>query len=131
LTVPTAGEIVEQLRKVTGVSLSIGASANEDKPAFGSVSWRNVPAHSVMDQLAKSKWVQGHWERAGDGYRLIPAVQPPPESSSWWESLNPLAISAAGLALVLVLLGGLWYCRRRLKAAKPVPSRQHEAQMAR
>jgi hypothetical protein len=45
---------------------------------FSSCSFRNVPAHQVMDEIAFTSVVDGRWEKTDDGYCLhaVRAVDP-------------------------------------------------------
>jgi hypothetical protein len=69
-------QILEALRQATGVSLVRGGEIQNEYPAVGSLSVRNVPAWQIMEQVAASKFVQGKWQSDGEGYRLVSNGQP-------------------------------------------------------
>jgi hypothetical protein len=121
---PKAQEVVDRLRAVTGVELTLDDSVDREQAAFGSLSFRNAPAWVVMEQLAKSKYIQGRWERAGDGYRLIGTVK---TAQGAGQQADPAPLRArlwlTVLSLLFFLLIGLLivFFERRLarKAARP------------
>lgn len=74
---PKAQEIIERLRAETKMDLTLADNINQTRPALGSLSCRNVPAWIILEELAKSKIIQGKWERHGNGYLLTSPLPPP------------------------------------------------------
>ena len=81
-------DLLDVLSQRTGTRLSLDTPLALTVPMFSSYSFRNVPAHQVMDQIAFYSVVDGHWEKTDDGYCLhaVRAVDPgrtePPEPLS-------------------------------------------------
>lgn len=117
LSEPTVEEVLEQLREATGVSLSIDSDNVETKdPAFFNVRLHNMPAWAVMQQLARSKVVEGKWVEAGEGYQLVGTVQPRPVAPPA-AGLGVVGWMLLALGLVLALLIGWFLMRVRRTAA--------------
>ncbi|HEY7154340.1 MAG TPA: hypothetical protein VH575_10320 [Gemmataceae bacterium] len=76
LASPRVDDVLHELRAATKVDLSRADDIQNRYPSHGSLSFRKVPAWQVMDMLAKSKWVEGRWEKEGTGYRLVPNGNP-------------------------------------------------------
>ncbi|MCI0682279.1 MAG: hypothetical protein L0Y71_09260, partial [Gemmataceae bacterium] len=68
---PLAEEVLDVLRKATGVTLTRADDIQNKYYVAGSYSFNGNPAWQVMEMLAASKYVQGKWETDGDGYRLV------------------------------------------------------------
>jgi phenylpyruvate tautomerase PptA (4-oxalocrotonate tautomerase family) len=79
---PLAEEVLDVLRKATGVTLTRADDIQNKHYVAGSYSFNDNPAWQVMEMLAASKYVQGKWEADGDGYRLVrngkPVAEPSP-----------------------------------------------------
>lgn len=117
LKAPRVDEVLDELRKVTGVELSRADDIQNQYPAVGSFSYRNVPAWHVMDDLARSKRVEGRWETEGSGYRLIRNGNPVVISEEVTARPWLLVIGVGGS--LLAVAGGLlyWFRRRRRSPA--------------
>jgi hypothetical protein len=81
VSLPLVEDILGKLREGTGVSLTRANDIQNEYPAAGSLFYMGIPAWKVMDRVAESKYVQGRWEKDGDGYRLVRNGNPvaPPE----------------------------------------------------
>ncbi len=66
---PTSEELLDIVRKATGVALTLAEEPKGSKVIFGSMSG-NAPAWKVMELLAKTQFTDGRWEKTGDGYVL-------------------------------------------------------------
>ena len=118
---PKVGEVLEKLRASTGLDLTLDNDINQKYPALGSLSCRNTPAWVVMEELAKSKRIEGRWEKDGSGYRLVrngnPVVIPEASDVSTETTKRKTSstlmffIPAASLLLILSL--AYWWVRRR------------------
>jgi hypothetical protein len=100
---PTVDDVLRELRQATGVDLSRADDVQRGTAVLGSLSTRDMPAWQIMEQLASSKRVEGTWQPAGDGYRLISNGTPP-------QIDDPGPASPAGpglIAVLLVVLGSL------------------------
>jgi hypothetical protein len=113
LTGPTVQEVLQRLHEATGLHLTADR-VDREVPAFGSLSLRNVPAWVVMEQLARSRAVEGWWDEADGGYRLAgthgveaPAPQPRPRGVPFW--------FVAGNVLLLLTVGVWLLLRQRLR----------------
>lgn len=87
---------------------------------------QNVPTWKVMEDVARTQFVQGRWERSGDGYRLVgtavaalPENRRPPapaaqELVSRWHLPAGLVVAAlvGALGCLAALLGALYAYRR-------------------
>lgn len=120
LKAPLVEDVLHELRQATKVNLSRADDIQNQYAAHGSLSFRSVPAWQVMDTLAKSKRVEGRWEKDGDGYRLVGNGNPVviPEASEkrtgGGSSGRRLLIAyALGLLLCLALWGIKRYRSRR------------------
>lgn len=71
LKTPKARELLDTLENATGLKFSANEMVETNEEAFGSLSFRNVPAWVVMQEVAKSNAVKGRWEKTDDGYMLI------------------------------------------------------------
>jgi hypothetical protein len=132
---PTVQDVVHLLQTQTGLPLSVKNVA-KDKQAFGNLSLRNVPTWSLMDQLAKSPAVNGHWEKTDKGYVLVDTAAETPATRQETAQSAPAAADEeaastnsswlvwAGAAVLALLLGAaaLAYVRYRPKAPKPRPA---------
>jgi hypothetical protein len=118
---PKVEEILEKLRQQTGVKLTRADNIQNKYWATGSAGPHEVPAWEMMDILAAYPRVQGHWEKDGDGYRLVgkgdPVVLPEEKAAekakSWW--IMPLAIIAS---FTLILVVGAIFIWRRARLRK-------------
>ncbi|CAM9904873.1 unnamed protein product, partial [Phaeothamnion confervicola] len=113
LKAPTVDDLLRELRQATGVDLSRANDVQHEKPALGSISTRDVPAWQLMEQVATSKRVEGKWETAGTGYRLVSngtAVQisdpQGPEQSQPTEPNRRRVLVGVLVVNLLVLAGG-------------------------
>jgi hypothetical protein len=68
---PGSHELLEMVRKATGVALSLAEEPKEGegKVVLGNMAGR-APAWKVMQQIAVMLFTDGKWEKAGDGYVL-------------------------------------------------------------
>jgi hypothetical protein len=130
LRAPTVDDVLRELQKATGVPLSRADDIQHAAPALGSLSTRGVSARQVMENLAKSKRVEGTWESDGPGYRLVSngnAVQLSDPSAEPAAPDEPgrrnflLALLGGNLLILLVVAGAYWW-RRTRQAAPPPPS---------
>src|SRR5262249_20297857 len=67
---PTSEQVLESLRKATGVSLSLVGQTDNGRVTLGITTAFNVPAWKLMQQLAVTQVTDGKWEQTGDGYVL-------------------------------------------------------------
>ena len=67
---PTLKQILSVISSRTNVAISTEQDG-EQKAIYSSLNWNAVEAWMVMEQIAKAQMVDGHWEQAGDGYRLV------------------------------------------------------------
>jgi hypothetical protein len=111
LKAPLVDDVLHELRQATKVSLARADDIQNQYPSHASLSYRNVPAWQVMDSLAKSKRVEGRWEKDGDSYRLVHNGNPVdiPEASGAGVSKTSSGVYltialACGAVLVAVLL---------------------------
>lgn len=114
---PKAQEILERLRDATKMDFTLAEDINQEYPALGSLSCRNVPAWVIMEELAKSKRIEGRWHKDGAGYRLVgngkPAViaEKPKERTS--EPSVGLRLLLVAVPLILALSLAYWWIKRR------------------
>jgi len=76
-----AKEVVEFLRQKAGLNLTLDSTVIQDRPVLmGETLVHNMPALGLMNTLAKSKYIQGAWQKSGDGYKLVATYTglPPP-----------------------------------------------------
>jgi len=66
----TPQQLLETLKKATGVTLSWAGDGDSTTVILGNMQVVNVPAWRVLEQVAKGQLNGGKWEQAGDGYRL-------------------------------------------------------------
>jgi uncharacterized lipoprotein YddW (UPF0748 family) len=119
---PKLPTILEQVQKATKLAVVTDNSFDMDQPVFGSVSWRNLPAWQVMEQLTQSPAVKGRWEKSKEGYRLVAIVpldaqtenpSPPktekpeshPEGSTRWWLVFVGSLCLLGLGYLAVRFG--------------------------
>jgi hypothetical protein len=124
---PSVHEVIALLSERTKVPLRLENEEIGSRTAVGSLSARNQPAWALMQQLAQSEAVQGHWDREGDGYVLrleaTSSVLPPSANRSRWLHLWLLG---GGLLLPFaLLLLVLW--RRRARGTPPAPTAEQSA----
>ncbi len=116
LSAPTVEEVLEELQRVTRVTLTIDPRNVETKdPAFFAVRLHNMPAWSVMQRLARSKVVRGYWVKDGDGYQLVGTVEPRPGVSSTGSPSLAFWATVAVSGILLVVSTGLairWWRKR-------------------
>lgn len=125
---PRIPDLLKLLQKATGVTLT-AESVDTATPVYGSVNWSNTTAWSAMRSIAETPRVQGAWEKAADGYRLlgkqtptpvraaVPApapAQPDPSPAAPRAPLWLVLILAGFLAIVLCL-GAAWQLWGRRK----------------
>ncbi len=119
---PKAQDIIERLRIATKTDLTLADDINQKYPALGSLSCRNVPAWVIMEDLAKSKRIEGCWEKDGNGYRLVRNGNPVllaeeakerAEQEKAAQSSALLVSLIAGAALLVALSLAYWWVRRR------------------
>lgn len=67
---PTLPQILSVLSSRTTVPMSTDRSGQE-KAVYSSLNWNAVEAWMVMEQIAQVQAVDGRWEQAGNGYRLV------------------------------------------------------------
>lgn len=67
---PTLMQVLDSVEAATGVHLSVDQKLEKHEPAFGHVQMRNAPAWLMMNFVAKTQLVDGHWEKVDNGYRL-------------------------------------------------------------
>ncbi len=133
---PLAEEVLDVLRKATGVTLTRADDIQNKYYVAGSYSFNGNPAWQVMEMLAASKYVQGKWETDGDGYRLVrngnPVAEPspPPPFNSGIARKGPgtgpqppasnfsLWLTVASIIAILVLVVAIAW-RHRRNSAKP------------
>ncbi len=96
---PKAQDIVDRLRAETKMDLTLADNIDRGQPALGSLSCRNVPAWIIMEELAKSKIIQGKWERNGNGYLLTSPLPPPALANA--DSPSPAGAAQLGLQYFL------------------------------
>jgi hypothetical protein len=131
LKTPTVGEVLRSLRETTKLTLTVDErNVDQRGPAFGSLSLRNMPAWSVMEQLAKSKAVQGYWVKTDDGYRLVGTVKPSVEvtaakSAGAEEDSKESRLDKLLLVIAVMTLGiAALFVVRFWQRGKSVPSGQ-------
>ncbi len=114
---PTVPEILQHLQEATKVPLGFNERVSRKQPGYGAVSWHNRAAWVVMFQLAESESVAGHWEKNGDGYRLVGTVlhanqdEAAPRVSGWhWIIAVPLVVGVGA---------GVWLAVRRRRLGQP------------
>lgn len=77
---PTLPQIIDRVRTVSGVELTIAPNLKDHKPNFGSIQAgpKGWFAYQLMG-IATQQLENGRWEKVGDGYRLegTSAVPPP------------------------------------------------------
>lgn len=118
---PKVHEIVERLRVETKLELTLADNINEEKPALATLICHNVPAWMIMENLAKSKIIEGQWERYGNGYRLTSPLPKPVVKTTPSPSNQPPSKATArllwtyflSLAPVFVVLAIVLFRRRR------------------
>jgi hypothetical protein len=121
---PSARQVVELVATRTGVNLTLDPKVVTDRPAFGSLSLRNVPAHKVMKDLRDALVSEGQWEPTADGYALAGLPKRPvaaPVSATERPVVETASLYQSAYLQVAVLVAlVLLYFRRR--APRPVPS---------
>jgi hypothetical protein len=131
LASPLVDDVIRELRTATGVDLTRSDTIQLSAPAMGSLSVRGVPAWQVMEQLAKSPRVEGNWEPAGTGYRIVSngkqvrlpeqddMPQPPRDAD---RRVFLLSVLGANLVILLGAAGVYWWARsRRTSSSQPPP----------
>jgi hypothetical protein len=131
LKAPSVDDVLQELRKGTGVALTRADGIQNQHPAVGSISVRGVPAWQVMDDLAASKRVEGRWESEGSegaGYRLVPNGNPvtipeAEQAAAVPPGRSPGAKLLLGLLLVLTVVSvAIWvWWNRSLRRHPPPP----------
>jgi hypothetical protein len=96
------------------VELTCDDSVQDRGPVADSLSNREFPAWQTMVHLAKSKNIQGKWERSGNGYRLssplpkpvvaIPSASKPPAPNATARLLWTYFLSFAPLLILLAIV---------------------------
>jgi hypothetical protein len=132
--VPRVEEVLNALRKATGVTLNRAEDIQNDYYVAGSYGFVQIPAFSIMETLASSKYVQGRWQRDGDGYLLVrngkPVATPSPPPIWPRKAVNdpegPPPAAASGFTFWLILVSSIaipillfavvWRHRRRVGA---------------
>jgi hypothetical protein len=123
---PLVDDVLDELRKATGVVFFRADEVQNQYPVAASLGFHSTPACRVMDALAASRRVEGRWQKEDAGYRIVPngnpvdipeAAEPkaPPSSSSW-----TLFIILA-TALIACLSLGYWWGRRSRRPAAASP----------
>lgn len=124
---PTVPDIIKRLQDATDVPLTIDDSISGSRPAYAAVGWQNIPAWSIMLDLAAAPAVAGRWEKTENGYRLVSAIQPvsDPTSAStmfWW-----LRAAFPVLLLLFLTLLTLQFRRSRQQKLQTTPGAVREA----
>lgn len=116
---PTLSGLLAQLESATGLTFRPDSHLANHDPDFGDVQFRNVPAWTVMNLIAKTDLTNGHWEKVEGGYRLLADASlrqriPDPSRDWFWIWV----VSAIALAVVLAVLVGL-YLGKKAKTQTP------------
>jgi len=125
---PKVQDIIERLRTVTKLELTLADNIDRTRPVFDGLSFYNAPAWVILDQLAKSTIVQGKWERRGKGYRLTSPL--PPFVPADAEPPAPAGPAKLGLRYflfalpLLAIFGMLLLLRRRRRSQQAVAASQ-------
>jgi hypothetical protein len=106
---PTIPDMLARLQAATGVTMVCDMGSDADKPAFMSLSMNQSFVWVVMERLAKSEIVQGHWETEGDGYRLVRTIV----SGGTNTTVVILCWLLAGVALLGLIFAGNRYVKHR------------------
>lgn len=77
---PTVAEITDLLSTSTGLRIVGDPEIPSSRLAFWSISYHNVPAWAVMDELKQSVTYEGSWIGEENGYRLAGDLRPSLES---------------------------------------------------
>jgi hypothetical protein len=121
LSKPKVEDFLKKLSEHTSVGLARADAVPNEHPIVPNMSYNGVPAWEIMDYVAASKHVDGHWEKDGDGYRLLSngaKVPLPPEVVKAAEHRFQMEIIVAvGVLLTLVIAGLLLFKWRRSKRA--------------
>ncbi len=80
MTKPKVEEILTLLSSKTGLPITVSSNIPKDRLAFWSVSFHNVPAYVVMEELNKAVVDKGHWLKQENGYQLFGELKPTLES---------------------------------------------------
>lgn len=67
---PTAAQVLAAIQMATGVEMKLAEQSEKGEVTFGGTGIANVPAWKVMQQIAATQFVEGKWEKAGEGYVL-------------------------------------------------------------
>jgi len=108
LNQPKIDDILQKIRDATGVTLTV-ENVDTETPLYGSVSWQNTTAWTVLRSIAETPRVQGDWEKVADGYRLrgTQAPQPVAARPNALPSDTNAAVAAPRSAILLCL--GLFF----------------------
>ncbi len=114
---PKIDELLDLLRRATGLRLPRDDSVDLKKPVTGSLSMRHMMAWELMDLLARSKAVRGRWFRIGDDYRLVGGAGPPAEEPAPPGPARPSALRywLTGVGVAILAGTSAWLGWRRLR----------------
>ncbi len=117
---PPVQDLLQRLRKVTGIKLELADNLANHEPDLGSLQLPNMGAYCFMEIIAKMDMENGRWEKIDGGYRLegtskalrktvaggagrsgLSAGETSPEpTAAPWRRLIDLLVGAAGGGLV-------------------------------
>jgi hypothetical protein len=80
---PLVREIADFVGKETGLTFRFAEGFSTERMAFGSTSWRGVPAYTIIEKLKNAIALDGKWVKEEAGYRLEGTPKPvPPHMAS-------------------------------------------------
>ena len=120
---PTVDQIFEEMHKTTGLKFVLDSSLEKSRPILGeNIRVAKAPAWKVMQQFAKSQFVEGRWEKTKTGYRLsgkpiATAENSDQSKTSWTSSTLRVCLLASSIGLLVVVLGIFVVLRYRRRGA--------------
>jgi|SRR5579884_89047 len=94
---PTTEELLDLLRRQTGLNLIVDARLLNHQPNYGVWDLKEIQAWSVMELLADRQTTPVRWEKTDDGYVLVPAARFGKGALSWFGGVLVLALSMLSL----------------------------------
>jgi hypothetical protein len=116
---PKVKELVDEIAKATGLTLSLADNVPTSQPAYEKMTWQNLPAWAAMKQVAQATIVAGKWEKTDSGYRLVSSLDPgvamPNNPEKKRDSSNLIWILLMVLSFPLLAVAAIVLVRRVAK----------------